>query len=479
MKVEVESELKPLYTNLRIMGIGEYLISEQFNHLCLEKDIDNLWKDCVEYVKAEKEVLVAIPGYTEAAEEAFAKFLNQLFKGERNRFIDVLAAILSGFADWNDEKKDFSKIKEILSDLEIPPNKIEGKLPHTQKKLSLEETSPINSELKITEEIFDTYSEDELRTIVKLHLKSLDYKVEDIHEADPSGEKGTDLIYYKDGKEIGMAIKIKPKKEDIYQMQELAERGDIDEKIYIYLETPTMDFREKMEEYKDRVDFWDGKTLAQKMKKENLPLYTEIKLCNHLFFLRLSKIMWKLQQLLYEIRENDEEEVDYEFNFDKDRIKKAWRLKDDLVNFNKSFLHLKVLIEEKPETIDGPVAVNNILFKWIDIVGFDTRANLPEFIDQNKKLSKFIAQKTEMRSNWLTIADFRYRFMSEKNRKELGIKIDRDWPVDDVVLAPKNKEESLRRLRGIYTHLSKSFRAAEGFIDDVYDYSIDEIDKKL
>jgi hypothetical protein len=47
--------------------------------------------------------------------------------------------------------------------------------------------------------LWEKYSEDELRTIVKLYYTNNGFCVDDLHEADKRGEKGADLIVYRSG----------------------------------------------------------------------------------------------------------------------------------------------------------------------------------------------------------------------------------------------------------------------------------------
>jgi len=114
MKVDINPKLKPLYANLLKLGIGKYLISERFDHLCIENDIDQLWDGCEEYIRSLSSVAILVPGYTGDAEDALGVFLTELHKKGVSDFISILGKIIIDFADWDKETKDFNKVIESL-----------------------------------------------------------------------------------------------------------------------------------------------------------------------------------------------------------------------------------------------------------------------------------------------------------------------------------------------------------------------------
>lgn len=134
MKINLDSKLKPLYANLLRLGIGKYLISKHFDHLCIENNIDQLWDECEKYTQSLSNVAILVPGYTGDAEEALGVFLTQLFgKGQRN-FISVFSKIIVDFADWNKETKDFSKVMESLLTLGYTEDDLEEILSGIKKE---------------------------------------------------------------------------------------------------------------------------------------------------------------------------------------------------------------------------------------------------------------------------------------------------------------------------------------------------------
>jgi hypothetical protein len=46
MKLNINPKIRKIYANLLRLGIGRYLISSKFKHLCIEKNLDELWDRC-------------------------------------------------------------------------------------------------------------------------------------------------------------------------------------------------------------------------------------------------------------------------------------------------------------------------------------------------------------------------------------------------------------------------------------------------
>lgn len=124
MKIEINPRLKPLYANLLRQGIGKYLISTEFNHFCIENNLDQQWDASYKYARSLSGYTVLFPGYTGYAEDALGVFLGEL-GAEKNTFIEILGKILINFAAWSSENIDFSKIKKDIIDLGYSEDEIE------------------------------------------------------------------------------------------------------------------------------------------------------------------------------------------------------------------------------------------------------------------------------------------------------------------------------------------------------------------
>jgi len=70
MKIKINPKIRIIYANLLRLGIGKYLITSKFKHLCIEKNIDELWNRCEEFVINESNTYIVSTSYTGYAEEA-------------------------------------------------------------------------------------------------------------------------------------------------------------------------------------------------------------------------------------------------------------------------------------------------------------------------------------------------------------------------------------------------------------------------
>ncbi|MHA1748909.1 MAG: hypothetical protein ACTSYF_09760, partial [Promethearchaeota archaeon] len=146
--------------------------------------------------------------------------------------------------------------------------------------------------------LWDKYSEDEIRNIIKIHYKWRGYKIIDLHESDRRGERGADLVVWKpsEAEKIAIAIKIKPKKQDIYQLEELSKREE-KEKKYIFIKDPATDFYSKMKSFDNVVDFWDNEKLLYEISSSTPDLALKITTQNHPLYYFIWKIIVKLLDL--------------------------------------------------------------------------------------------------------------------------------------------------------------------------------------
>jgi len=131
----INPKLKPLYANLLRLGIGRYLISDNFELLCIENNIEDLWKKCKRYIIDRSTGIILNPEYTGYAEEALGLFLSWLNTTGKENFIKILGEILIDFAEWSTEKKDFSKIKKVLLELGYTENDINEIFAEIERKL--------------------------------------------------------------------------------------------------------------------------------------------------------------------------------------------------------------------------------------------------------------------------------------------------------------------------------------------------------
>lgn len=105
----IVDELKPLYANIiRLGSFGEYLRSENFKLLLIEKRLDSIWDSSLEKIIEIEGTSAIFPGYYGGYKFAFSLFLNHYYTDER--FIEYLVSILNAYQIWINRTTDFSEI---------------------------------------------------------------------------------------------------------------------------------------------------------------------------------------------------------------------------------------------------------------------------------------------------------------------------------------------------------------------------------
>ena len=337
--------------------------------------------------------------------------------------------------------------------------------------------------------LWEKYSEDELRTIIKLYYIERGFNVDDLHEADRRGEKGADLIVYKKGEneKLAIALKVKPKKADIYQLQEIANRNEIKKK-YIHTKTPSTDFYFEMEKYRDKVDFWDSRKLTYEISSFNPNLSANLIVSNHPLFACIGQINSSLASLL--INWKNKEEFKGKNSPNSNFYRKLWRLKDDFSSLNKSLRLLQLIFESEPYETGSiptdPWSLSILFEKSLDLSFTPTleesNKHLLELISEYGNFISQVVEQTDGRSNWLSYFHFDWSLMPGKIRSDLL------YEVNELNFNPDLRMSSIEKfsyeikemqytglfheIGNIFRVLANSVKFIEDFVDDVFSYSI-------
>jgi hypothetical protein len=113
MCVYVTSAIKPLYSRILALEIGEFLLTRKFELLTIEKDVDGSWKYWVSEVRNQQ------PSKNEVsvAEEALGGFLKIRWSYGRGKFLDFIGSMLSTFVEWKDVVVDVDSVFGALRKL--------------------------------------------------------------------------------------------------------------------------------------------------------------------------------------------------------------------------------------------------------------------------------------------------------------------------------------------------------------------------
>lgn len=184
--MEINSELKPLYANLKRQRIGEFLYTRDFELFMLEHNFDKFWKICKREVSNKKRVMMLGYHNTEEEEEAFMDMLNQLIDKRTDLFEWLILETLLGFAKWNPIKIDFTTLIKNLSELKINSVKLidfelQYKIIQNDKPDKLEQINLVsNPTNKKNNKVFVVHGHDDAARLEVCKLLKDDFNLEPI-----------------------------------------------------------------------------------------------------------------------------------------------------------------------------------------------------------------------------------------------------------------------------------------------------------
>ena len=124
MNIEIlNTSLKPLIANLLRLNIGEYLMTSDYDNLLLEHNFDSIWTSSKRKINRKRNVIFLGQEFSGDYENAFQLVLDQLFTTDKESFFSILEITLVEFIKWSKGKKDFTKVLECISKLEMPQTK--------------------------------------------------------------------------------------------------------------------------------------------------------------------------------------------------------------------------------------------------------------------------------------------------------------------------------------------------------------------
>ena len=201
MTTYLKPELKPLYAQLlRLDNFKKYLISNNFDYFCIEKNLDGPWEGAMQTVRRSSSVGIIAPGYTGYATEALEIFMSNIHSNDKAGFILLIGEILNDFQNWKKGKIEFKIFSELFSNrLNYSKKDIESfeflanyepvNVPISSNNDS-EGTSMIKIKEKIeSRKIFIVHGHDNgLKQHVARTLEKLDLEPVILHEQPDSGQ---------------------------------------------------------------------------------------------------------------------------------------------------------------------------------------------------------------------------------------------------------------------------------------------------
>jgi len=264
-------------------------------------------------------------------------------------------------------------------------------------KLSMALGKPISKGIP-----WPSFSEVEIQAILKLHFEILGFSVIWRHREDPANEKGIDLECRRDsdGKKIIVAVKKKPKKNDLGQVLELSQ-GDAHERVYVYVNGAAQSFRDQRETFASKVEFWDEKILEDRLNESDLTL--KLKADNSPTKLAMFQIMKSIIEVIDNQPPNTPSRPPSQ-----ELMRTLWDMKDRAVTVNRCFSMAQLMFEDSSRFGDlSDIKAQNLMVWCLDFIyTYGLNSLLSAFTSLPRELKELLGcvyENTKVRSNWLQL----------------------------------------------------------------------------
>jgi len=322
---------------------------------------------------------------------------------------------------------------------------------------------------------WDNFTESEIQAILKIHFETLGFGITWRHKDDPANERGIDLecTRLKDNFKIFIAVKKKPKKEDIGQLVELSQ-SIADKKIYLYINGAAQSFRDQISFFESNIEFWNEKLLEEKLNESHLT--SKLLIDNTFTNYSLQEIKSELHKIIKSPKKR---------SFPKPRkeiMSIIWAMKDRAVTLNKCSSMLQLMFEDSTRFGDlTPIQIQNLTLWCLDELYSAALFSLHESIKSLPgdlvTIFQYTYERTQVRSNWLNLFSYPPRFVPGN----LDKLINQDTTSGEL----KEMQNMVKNLDSKYSLLDEAaneFRilciwadGLEGTVDYVYEECLNEM----
>lgn len=340
---------------------------------------------------------------------------------------------------------------------------------------------------------WNKYDEEEIQAIVSQLFKSRGYTVRPQHLVDRSKEKGADLVASKTGEveKIAIQLKKKPSSKDIRQLGQLSKRPE-EIKKYIYVEEPSTDFLNEMENYSNKIDFWNGEKLIKEILRDD-PYLALLLLISDT---QSARYLSRIQMILidYYERTKGKSLSDIELpNPTEELFQLLWQAKDRACSLGKGFLFVGDIFDQTDressalKTIDLDYTAESFDRLIQDLYIQEVRALYDFFMEMRNRYEEYIEYACIERragTEWMMLMTFWFLLPGRvKGTFHLWNKEDEKMKrsLDKFArMLSVNNSKNLQRdysIFGAIHRLSKQVAqlgmGIEGIIDDMWRYALE------
>ena len=294
------------------------------------------------------------------------------------------------------------------------------------------------------------------------------YATKNFHADDRVHELGTDLECVKGEERIGFAVKKKPRKSDIKQLNAFAKAVENKIGIYVFINPPTRPF-EQFAQSLNHITFWNATRLHKEFVEGELPSYLCLLFSVHPIANTLTKtneIIYTKRKTSYRKRKLTPQELD-----------KLWVAKDNIVKMRSMLLNIytrwakKLMTKSIREPKEYQMLINEV-FEELDLVnllcGEKLISSFEEIADKHPDLFGLYWDNIRQRTNWIYFA-----VAVEKVPLQQVSDFIRLWWV-----MPRLEKSTLSVMRGFYSsvnYILENFHTVAKNLEDGIDWVFEDM----
>ncbi len=228
------------------------------------------------------------------------------------------------------------------------------------------------------------------------------YDVKNYHKSDRRNEDGIDILCTGDDEKIGFAVKKKPGKKDINQLERFLSNKNT-KKIYVYVDHPAKPFEKKIEKYKSEIEFWDWDKLHNELILAPSTQYLIMYFLQNPLVMNLSDVHYSLYKCRKAKYQNQKLSCD--------ELSDLWNIKDDAVKLRAILDHIhrrwgEILMDKTESDNTKYKSTLDTIFHELEIAneicGIKIKSSFKKFEEHYPNLLGSFWTSVGHRSHWRT-----------------------------------------------------------------------------
>lgn len=280
-------------------------------------------------------------------------------------------------------------------------------------------------ELSLSKKVWSNVDEVLIHECIEEAFLNKGYNVKNFHKSDRRNENGIDILCEINNQKIGFAVKKKPVKKDITQLDILLSNENI-KKVYVYVDHPSKSFENHIEQIgTNHIEFWNWDQLHNELIMGPSIQY----LRRYLLKNSLLENMSSVHKSLYKCRKSKYSR----HNTSYDEMMDLWIIKDDIVKLRAILDHIhkrwgEILMNKTNFDFSEYNEILNTIFHELEIAnnicGTKLKNSFIKFEEKHPTLLGLFWELVEPRSNWIP---FTHILDSLKDQTDVNEFIEYSW----------------------------------------------------